>query len=238
MNATLAPRPSPASPAPGYTAVRYQHTPGFVELLQRLRVSLMVGTDQAGKLLAVGTHEGRVDISFHAFDQVMGLALSPGKLAVGTRRQVWFLQSAPGLAPRVKPAGKHDACFLTRSCHFTGPIHGHDMGWAGDELWVVNTRFSCLCTLDDRHSFVPRWRPPFVTALAAEDRCHLNGLAIAGGRPRYVTCLGESDAQGGWRENKAAGGCVLDVDSGEAVVRGLSMPHSPRLHQDELRVLD
>ena len=45
----------------------------------------------------------------------------------------------------------------------------------------MNTLFSCLAGLDSRYSFVPRWRPPFISALAAEDRCHLNGLAMVDG---------------------------------------------------------
>ena len=80
---------------------------------------------------------------------------------------------------------------------------------------MVNTRFSCLCTLHPDYSFVPRWRPPFITALAAEDRCHLNGLAIVDGRPKYVTALGETDTAGGWRANKPQGGCLIDVPSGD-----------------------
>ena len=112
------------------------------------------------------------------------------------------------------------------------------MAWAGDELWVVNTRFSCLCTLDPDFSFVPRWRPPFITALAAEDRCHLNGLAIVDGRPGYVTALGETDDAGGWRADKPRGGCLLDVSTGESIGRGLSMPHSPRWHDGQLWMLE
>ena len=34
-----------------------------------------------------------------------------------------------------------------------------DAPQGADELWLVNTRFSCLATLDHEHSFVPRWRP-------------------------------------------------------------------------------
>jgi uncharacterized protein (TIGR03032 family) len=107
-----------------------------------------------------------------------------------------------------------------------------------DELWIVNTRFSCLCTLHPDYSFVPRWRPPFVTALAAEDRCHLNGLAMVDGRPQYMTALGETDTPGGWRENKPHGGCLIDLPSGETVCRGLSMPHSPRWHDGRLWLLE
>jgi uncharacterized protein (TIGR03032 family) len=231
--------PAPPPPAgPGLTAVNYEHTGNFAAVLEQLGVSLLVSTYQAGKLVVVGTHQGAVRFSFHNFEQAMGVAVSPARLAVGARRQVWFLHAAHALGPRVEPAGQFDSCFLTRAAHYTGEIHGHEMAWAGNELWVVNTLFSCLCTLHEDYSFVPRWKPPFVSAIAAEDRCHLNGLALENGRPRYVTALAESDAPGGWRPTKAASGCVLDVPSGQAVARGFAMPHSPRLADGKLWVLD
>jgi uncharacterized protein (TIGR03032 family) len=102
----------------------------------------------------------------------------------------------------------------------------------------VSTRFSCLCTLHPDYSFVPRWQPPFITTLAAEDRCHLNGLALVGGHAKYVTTLGETDTAGGWRANKSQGGCVIEVSSGEVISRGLSMPHSPRWHDGRLWLLE
>ena len=102
-------------------------------------------------------------------------------MAVGARAAIWFLRDDPEIARRIEPAGQHEACFLANRRHFTGDIQPHELAWLGDELWVVNTGFSCLATLDDRHSFVPRWKPKFISALAAEDRCHLNGLACAGG---------------------------------------------------------
>lgn len=112
------------------------------------------------------------------------------------------------------------------------------IAWGGDELWVVNTRFGCLCTLDPDYSFVPRWRPPFVTGLSAADRCHLNGLALSNGQPKYVTALGESDAANGWRAAKARGGCLMEVSNGDVITRGLSMPHSPRWHDGRLWLLE
>jgi len=106
------------------------------------------------------------------------------------------------------------------------------------ELWFVNTRFSCLCTLDRLSSFVPRWRPPFITALAPEDRCHLNGLGLVNGEVRYVTALGQTDTAGGWRANKKNGGILMEVPSGAILLGGLSMPHSPRWHQRRLWLLE
>jgi uncharacterized protein (TIGR03032 family) len=127
---------------------------------------------------------------------------------------------------------------LTVSASFTGEIQGHEMTWSGDDLWIVNTAFSCLCTLDGQHSFVPRWKPRFVSELVAEDRCHLNGVAFADGRPRLVTALAETNVAQGWRPTKAQSGCLIDVESGETVVRGLAMPHSPRIHQGKTWLLD
>jgi uncharacterized protein (TIGR03032 family) len=122
--------------------------------------------------------------------------------------------------------------------HVTGDIRIHEIGWCDEELWVVNTRFSCLCTLDPRYSFVPRWRPSFISAYTPDDRCHLNGLAIVDGRPKYCTALGATDSAGGWRENKPSGGIMLDVESGEIIARGLSMPHSPRMYRDRFWFLN
>jgi uncharacterized protein (TIGR03032 family) len=109
---------------------------------------------------------------------------------------------------------------------------------AGGQLWFVNTRFSCLATLDPEASFTPRWRPPFVTELEPSDRCHLNGLGMLDGTPKYVTALGETNAMGGWRANKARGGLLMDVDAGAILCRGLSMPHSPRWYGGRLWVCE
>jgi uncharacterized protein (TIGR03032 family) len=219
-------------------------------LLTELGVSLLVSTYQAGKVVAVGVGQGELALSYHNFERAMGLAVKTDCIAVGARAQVWFLRSDPDLAARVEPVGRHDACFLTRSSHFTGGIQAHELAWGTprprplspdgqceEELWLVNTAFGCLCTLDGRHSFVPRWRPPFLSALAAEDRCHLNGLAMAEGAPKYVTALAETDTPQGWRADKVHSGCLIDVASGQTVARGFAMPHSPRVHRGQVWLL-
>jgi uncharacterized protein (TIGR03032 family) len=144
----------------------------------------------------------------------------------------------PEIASRIEPVGDHDGCFVTRSAHVTGAIDGHEIAWVGQELWIVNTLFSCLCTLHDSHSFIPKWRPPFISSLAAEDRCHLNGLALAEGRPKYVTAMAESDTPQGWRPEKLKSGCLIDVATGAIAARGFAMPHSPRVHRGRIWLLD
>jgi uncharacterized protein (TIGR03032 family) len=216
-------------PGRSQTAVTYAYSTNLPGLLDRLGASLVVSTYQAGKVFTVGVHDSKIVIRFHHFEQAMGVARTPMGLAIGTKRQIWMLPAGPpDLARRVKPEGQHDVAFLARQAHFTGPIMGHDLAWCNDRLWVVNTLFNCLCTVENDVSFVPRWRPSFISQIAAGDRCHLNGLAADDDAPRFVTVLGESDTEKGWREGKRDGGCLIDVTSGRVLIRGLSMPHSPR----------
>ncbi len=242
--------PTPGLPATEDPPLHAVHTPNFPELLRQLGASLLVTTYQAGKLVMVRDEGDHLNAHFRAFPAPMGLALHGDRLAIGTSTQVWEFVNVPAVAARLEPPGRHDACYLPRSSHFTGNIQVHEMAWGtsagepgasatGDrDLWVVNTRFSCLCTLDRSASFTPRWRPSFVSELEPSDRCHLNGLGMVKGKPKYVTALGETDTMGGWRENKAKGGVVIDVDSGEMLARGLSMPHSPRWYAGRLWVCE
>lgn len=218
--------------------LRSVHTRSFAQLLHGLGVSLLVSTYQAGKLVVLREKDGLVNTHFRMFDRPMGVAADGGRFAVGTAAGVTEYRNMRAVAQRLDPPGVHDAVFLPRLMHVTGNIDIHELAYAGDELWFVNTLFSCLCTLDGQNSFVPRWRPPFVSGYAAEDRCHLNGLEIVEGHPRYVTALGVSDKHGGWRDNKASGGVLMEVPSGEVICRGLSMPHSPRWHDGELWLLE
>ena len=218
--------------------VRYQASSQFGAVLRELGSSLVVSTYQAGKLVVLGESAGRLTLSFHNFDRPMGLAYRDGQLAVAARNQVWYLDNAPEIAPRLEPPGTFDACLLARRAVVTGEIQAHEVAWVGSELWIANTLFSCLCTVDGRHSFVPRWQPPFVTQLAAEDRCHLNGLAVADGRVRYVTAMAQTDAAEGWRPTKATSGCLIDVVANRVVADDFAMPHSPRVDGASVLVLD
>ena len=224
--------------SPTTREVRYESTNNFAPILAHVGVSLLVSTYQAGKVVVLGTQAGALSLDFHNFKRAMGVAVASDRLAVGTSEQVWLLRAAPQIARHLQEGTAYDECFLTRGSWFTGEIHGHEMAWIGRELWVVNTLFSCLCTLDEQHSFAPRWRPPFISALAAEDRCHLNGLAIHEGKPQYVTALGETDSPSGWRSGKATGGCLIAIATNEVVVRGLAMPHSPRVHNGRVWLLN
>jgi uncharacterized protein (TIGR03032 family) len=213
---------------------------GFAEWLAGMSGTVALTTYQAGKVVLVGWDGRQVTILARDFDKPMGLAADGPRLLLATRHEVILLADAPALALDFRPEepGRYDALYLPRARYCTGDLNVHDVAVGSDGPWLTATRFSCLARLSHAYSFVPAWRPPFVSDVVPEDRCHLNGLAMIDGRPRYVTCLGESDSVGGWREGKANGGVIVDVADGSVRLRGLSMPHSPRWHDDRLWVLD
>ncbi|MEL6496110.1 MAG: TIGR03032 family protein [Cyanobacteria bacterium J06623_7] len=222
----------------GLREVNYEYSNNLSEFLQHLKVSLFFSTYQAGKLGVVTAKDKTLTLSFHNFERAMGMAIGPARLAVGGKDWVYFLKNDLDLAPQIEPAGSYDACFLTKSGQYTGDISIHDLAWGNKELWIVNTRFSCLCTLSNNYNFLPQWQPNFISAIAPEDRCHLNGMAMVKGMPKYVTVLGKTDEAGAWREHKANGGCILEVPSSKTITDGLSMPHSPRFYRQILWVLN
>ncbi|MCA9136523.1 MAG: TIGR03032 family protein [Planctomycetales bacterium] len=229
--------------------INYRHSSKFVPLLEHLGCSLLVSTYAAGKVVSIGAENGNLHLGFSNFQQAMGIAPPPGDpvvagmsgsaIAVGGPNVIWFLRDGGSLADQVDPPGTYDRVYLARESFVTGNIHVHEMQWGGDgQLWVVNTLFSCLSTLHEDFNFVPRWQPPFITDLAPQDRCHLNGMAMQDGKPKYVSALGTTDAARGWREGKSNGGVLMEVPGGEIIASGFCMPHSPRLHQGNLFLLD
>ena len=217
----------------------------FNAWLVEQKLSLAFTTYQSGKLFLLGIKpDGRLSVFERTFNRCMGLWAGGGSLYMSSLYQLWRFENIfePGQAH-----DGYDRLYVPQLDYITGDLDIHDIALGGDgRLVFVNTLFSCLSTVSESHSFKPLWQPPFISKLAAEDRCHLNGLAMDygsngdsnGGRPAYVTAVGQSDVADGWRDRRQDGGCVIDVESGEIVVSGLSMPHSPRLYRDKLWLLD
>lgn len=224
---------------PTKSPLRSQATDSVPGVLSQLGVSLLVSTYQAGFVLALrAENERQLNTHFRRFPRPMGMSHRHGRLAIGTDREVVEFWNMPAVSERLEPKGKVDACFVPRKSHFTGHIDIHELAWGTEGLWFVNTLFSCLCTLDADHSFVPRWWPKFVSGLSPEDRCHLNGIALRDGQPAFVTCHSVADSPQGWREHKKDGGILIDVASNEIALQGLAMPHSPRWHAGRLWLLE
>lgn len=212
----------------------------FPEWLAGTGASIAFTTYQAGKIFLIGVKpDGRLSVFERTFARSMGLGVSDDgrRLALATEFQIYRFDSP--LLPGQADSDGHDALYVPRMSWITGDCDIHDIGFgAVGQPIFVNTLFGCLATVSEGFSFKPIWKPPFISRLAPEDRCHLNGVAIEAGTPRYVTAVSKSDVADGWRDKRVDGGIVIDVASDEIICEGLSMPHSPRLHNGTLWVLN
>jgi uncharacterized protein (TIGR03032 family) len=230
MSTEQTPQATPDEPWVNITA-----SGAFAGFLAQHRVSLGLTTYQAGKLFLIGRNGPNLAVFERTFNRSMGLCFHQGTLWMSSLYQLWRFENALRAGNQWQGC---DALYVPRVGYTTGDLDTHDVAVdaEGRPVFIV-TRFCCLATLSERDSFKPLWKPPFISRLTAEDRCHLNGLALDEERkPKFVTACSTTDTKEGWREQRKDGGVIIDVPSGEIVARGFSMPHSPRLHQGKLYV--
>jgi uncharacterized protein (TIGR03032 family) len=209
----------------------------FTSWMHEQRLSLGFTTYQAGKMFLLGLQpNGRLSVFERTFNRCLGLWSNGQTMWMTSLYQLWRFENVlePG-----QSAEDYDRIFVPQVGYTTGDLDIHDLTVEDSGRVVfVNTLFGCLATPSDTHSFIPLWKPPFISKLAAEDRCHLNGLALENGRAKYVTAVSQSDVADGWRDRRHDGGCVIDVETNEIITSGLSMPHSPRVYRDRLWLLN
>lgn len=228
-----------STPLPGRhsSAARVLSSRHFPDWLAEQRISLAFTTYQTGKLYFIGlSAPDRLSVFERTFNRAMGLWSNGQTLWLASAFQLWRFENA--LAPGESADG-YDRLFVPRIGYTTGDIDVHDLAVdAAGQVLFISTLFGCLATVSETANFRPLWKPQFLSKLAAEDRCHLNGLALRAGRAQYVTACSQSDVADGWRDVRDRGGCVVDVDSNQVIVTGLSMPHSPRWRHDRLWLLN
>ncbi len=219
--------------------VEYSVSGGLAARIAKTATSFAFTSYQSGLLYCIGLNsEGGINVHQTGLRQPMGLCMdSKGTLTMTGGFQIMRFENI--LEPEQRINRTFDACYVPRRVHVTGHLDAHDVGIDTDgKVIFVNTRFNCLATVSDRHSFEMIWKPDFISTLVDEDRCHLNGLAIVDGKPGYVTAVSRSDTIDGWRDRRVDGGIVIDVETNKIVCTGLSMPHSPRMHNGELWLLN
>ncbi len=210
---------------------------GFVDFLATNRLSIALTSYQTGQLMLIGPLlDGRLSVFQRNFVRAMGLWASPQRLYLSTIAQIWRLENVLGPGQLANQQTLHyERLYVPRISYTTGDIDAHELGIdANDRLIFVNTKYSCLATPDAVHSFKPLWKPSFISKIAPEDRCHLNGLAMQNGAPKYVTAVSRCDVVDGWRERRHEGGILIDVETDRVLTEDLSMPHSPRLNAGTL----
>lgn len=212
-------------------------SPKFTQWLSDRFVSLAFTTYQAGKIFFVGLQpNGNLSVFERTFDRCMGLWINNSSLYLSSRYQIWGFENALAAGQTYKD---YDVLYIPQSSFVTGDLDVHDLVVdCSGKVIFTNTLFNCLATVSHTHSFAPLWQPEFISQLVAEDRCHLNGIALQEGKIRYVTTIAQTDRANGWRDRRHDGGCVIDLTNNRAIATGLSMPHSPRWYQERLWVLN
>ena len=217
-------------------------SPGFSDWLAEQDVSIALTTYQAGRLFFIGRKpDGGLRAHERLIEHCQGLWTDGSALWTSGKHMLWRFRNDLTEGQRTERGA--DRRFVPREGRVTGAIDIHDIGGGetgGERSGPIfaATAFNCLATISGTSSFRPLWRPPFVSATVGEDRCHLNGLAMDGERPAFVTAVSRSDVADGWRDRRRDGGVAVDVGSGEVVAAGLSMPHSPRLRDGRLWLLN
>ncbi len=226
----------PQKPLPPFTSKYSSEVP---EILYNLQCTIALSTYQAGKIVFLSAPTpDKIVLLARTFEGAMGIATKGNKMAVACKSNLHILANKPDMAKTYPPKpGVYDALYMPRATFYTGQLALHDINWLNDDLLAVNTLFSSVVKIDDDYSFKPVWKPKFISELAPEDRCHLNGMAVKENHIKYLTALGKTDTAGGWRENKIKGGILIDAESNEIVLQNLSMPHSPRIYNNKVYLL-
>jgi uncharacterized protein (TIGR03032 family) len=217
------------------------YTPNVPELLMKLNCSLAISTYQAGKVIFISPkNEDHLVQLPRTFQKPMGIAMldEPDKMAVACKDEVIVFANSRELAftyPKKKET--YDALYMPRVTYHIGQLDIHDLSWGSSCLYAVNTLFSCIISIDDNFNFKPYWIPPFIKGLTSEDKCHLNGMVMAEGKPKYATAFNRGNSMQSWRDGVTTEGVLMDTVSGEIVLDNLRMPHSPRFFNNELYLL-
>lgn len=235
---THTPTEAPPANTPEADKIDIDFSQGLAGFLASNNISIGFTSYQTGRLYLVGHGaDGKLALHEAVYPQAMGVIGDGDRIYLGTLTQIVRMENV--LAPSQRANEIHDKAYVPRNMQTTGNIDIHELGIKENgKIVFVNTRYSCLCEPSVTHSFKPVWKPEFISKLAAEDRCHLNGLAMVDGHPKYVTAVCRSDVVDGWRDRRHDGGVIIDVDSNEIMAEGLSMPHSPRVHDGRLWVLN
>jgi len=235
---TNKPTKAPPTAADEAGKIDINFSAGLAQFLASNDISIGFTSYQTGRLYLVGYGgDGKLALHEAVYPQAMGVTGNQERLYLGTLTQIVRMENVLDTGQVANEA--HDKVYVPRNMQTTGNIDIHELGIRQNgRIVFVNTRYSCLCEPSVKHSFKPVWKPEFISKLAPEDRCHLNGLAMLDDEPKYVTAVCKSDVIDGWRDRRHDGGIIVDIETDEILVDGLSMPHSPRYHAGKIWVLN
>ena len=219
-----------------------KYTPQIPQLLQQLNCSIAISTYQAGKVVFISAKDENSLVQLpRNFEKAMGIAedSQKDKIAIACKDEVIVFRNSQDLAAFYPNApNKYDALYLPRNTFHTGAIDIHDLNFGNNgELYAVNTLFSSIVKIDDNYNFTPFWSPPQINKITSEDKCHLNGMAMHNGEPKYATAFNDGNTPQSWRDKITETGVIYNIEKNKIIANGLAMPHTPRIYNGELYVL-
>jgi uncharacterized protein (TIGR03032 family) len=201
-------------------------------------ISITVSSYQTHQVYTIGLNDtNNVTIWYSSLARVMGLHYNKtlkslvcsniGNIIRFENKGKWKTQY-----------GEFDANFVPKTTYHSADTDVHDVCQTNDgEIYYCSALFSCICQPHPSKSFKVYWMPPWIDKLAAEDRCHLNGLCLVDDKPRYVTSTCQGNTSGSWKDIKGKG-VVYDIVENKVVCENLINPHSPRWHKGKLWLLE
>jgi len=210
-------------------SARLSVSDGLEGFLAAQNITIAATSYQSGRLYLLGRHpDGGLVLSEEFFPRAMGLHASGNDLHIVSDGQVLHLSSE-------QSQGSVGKTYIPAEIHPIGEVNAHDLTLTNDgQIIFVNTLYNCLATPDDHKGFTPVWTPPFLNGAQKGDRCHLNGLAIENAQSAFVSGMARTCRVNGWRRHRNDGGFVMEVQTNQVICDGLSMPHSPRIHDGVL----
>ena len=219
--------------------IKVKMSPGLFDWFCDNGVNLLFSTRRASKLFCLGQAKEEKKISIVETDFKHCGALSvhgQRELFLSTQQKIWRMHNA---VPKAKSLNGFQRFFVPQQAFVTGELNVQDMAVnSRGRVIFVNSLFSCLAGVSDTHSFVPLWKPAFISDLVSEERCFLSGVALLDDEPKFVTAAAQTNTAAGWKQAGLEQGVVIDVPTNEVVASGLQRPYCPRFYQGRLWLLE
>lgn len=216
-------------------SISCSYSDGFYDFILSHKLSLVVSCYECDRLVSVSASNSDIVLKSVKVHKPMGIAHKDSKLVLATVRSVQ--EFAPVHIDYDKfPDKKESLVFSKKKTYHTGYTDAHECIIRNNKIVFVNTTNSSICAINEKGNMGRWWTPPFIKEVNYKDQCHLNDAYFGDSGLKYITALGKVDCSKLWRKDRSKG-IIYDVKNNK-VLTYLYMPHSPRVHRNNLYVCE